>query len=101
MNDLVDLYSEEAAGARAAERHFREVGATSAATARAPETLPPIDPQVMRRLVDAGRLREGAPGTFYLYERARRGGWSIVLRVLLWLALLLVPILMIQGGMGR
>lgn len=81
---------------------FRSHGAVSAATAAAGKDLPEVDAATFDRLLRSGAIREGAPGTFYLYEKppapfsARR-----FFSALLFFGLLsLVPMIVLQycGG---
>ena len=52
---------------------FGAAGADAPARAVPLVELPPLDPDVLGRLVDRGAVREGAPGTFYRYLPATRG----------------------------
>ena len=69
---LLALLAVLAAGARVRDRPveeaFRAAGATSPDCARPRDALPPLPPDAFGRLVARGRVREGAPGTFYLYD---------------------------------
>jgi hypothetical protein len=47
------------------------MGATSAAGARLAAELPGIPALDLVELLDAGLVREGAEGSYYVYERAR------------------------------
>ncbi|MHB0964737.1 MAG: hypothetical protein ACYC5V_16175, partial [Gemmatimonadaceae bacterium] len=49
---------------------MRRLGATTPATACPDRELPHLTRERFRDLLDRGVLREGAPRTFYLYERA-------------------------------
>jgi hypothetical protein len=98
-----DLESSDAAFVAA----MRKLGATTAAAALAHRDLPPLARERFTVLVDLGVLREGAPGTFYLFERSAgvRAESDVAgsafrrfagLRAVFWLAVLLLPILLIQ-----
>jgi hypothetical protein len=100
-------YSELLSGERQFVAAMRALGATSSATAVAHRDLPSIPRERFRALVQTGVLREGAPGTFYLYEQATPMratssearspfGRSFWLRLPLWLAALLLPLLLIR-----
>ena len=86
---------------------MRRLGATSPATACPDRDLPRLTREQFRSLLDRGTLREGAPGTFYLYEHAvtstmepyRKSSVTtrgLLVRVLFWLLVILVPVLLIQ-----
>ncbi|MHB1097697.1 MAG: hypothetical protein ACYC3F_16180 [Gemmatimonadaceae bacterium] len=88
---------------------MRRLGATTPATACPDRELPQLTRERFRDLLDRGVLREGAPRTFYLYERAvtpsvvtpparTSTARAVVLRVLFWLVVILVPVLLIQRG---
>jgi hypothetical protein len=77
---------------------FRAIGAVSPATARAGKDLPKNYP-AFDTLLRQGVIREGAPGTFYLYEPPpgpRR--WHI--QLIFWAVIVIAPVLVIQycGG---
>lgn len=78
---------------------FRELGAVTPANARPGKEFPVVDANVFDNLLRKGVIREGAPGTFYLYEpppAPRR--WA--LHVLFWIAVLAVPVGIIQFCSG-
>jgi len=86
---------------------MRRLGATSPATACPDRDLPRLTRERFRDLLDRGILREGAPGTFYLYEHAitataatpRTGAVptrTLLMRVLFWLLVILIPVIFIQ-----
>lgn len=96
---LPTLLAASSARTRAVEAAFRDAGATSPAHAQPLTALPPLPPAALDRLVAAGRIREGAPGTFYLY--APSGGTAaarrrIVLTLVFWLAVMLIPLLLLE-----
>jgi hypothetical protein len=91
---------------------MRRLGATSPATACADRDLPRLTRERFRELLDHGILREAAPGTFYLYERAITATVAmpmpravssrrLLVRVLFWLLVILVPVLFIQLSQRR
>jgi hypothetical protein len=49
---------------------LRRRGAVAPSSALAHSELPPIPPSRLALLIDLGVIREGAPGSFYLYERS-------------------------------
>jgi hypothetical protein len=77
---------------------MREVGAISPATAR-PLTLLPDDvrPELERHL-QSGLIREGAPGTFYLFAPASppRTKARIVKAVLFWFLVIIIPVVILE-----
>jgi hypothetical protein len=77
---------------------MREVGAISPATAR-PMGLLPDDVRLdLDRYVQSGLVREGAPGTFYLFAPATPP-WTaarVVKAVLFWLLVVIVPVVILQ-----
>ena len=77
---------------------FREIGAVSSGTARAGKDLPPHSP-AFDALLRRGVIREGAPGTFYLYEPPR-GPRRWALRLIFWAVVILTPVLIIQYCAG-
>ena len=88
---------------------MRRLGATSPATACSDRDLPCLSRERFRDLLDRGVLREGAPGTFYLYEHAIISSVTtpparefrapaLALRLLFWLLVILVPVIFIQLG---
>ena len=86
---------------------MRQRGATSPATALRDRDLPRLSRERFRDLLDRGVLREGAPGTFYLYEHAVLASTmtlrssalparALLKSVLFWLVVILIPVIMIQ-----
>ncbi len=76
---------------------FRSAGAVSPAAARPLAALPPLPTDALDRCLESGRVREGTPGTFCLYERQRGTARKRLLALLgFWLIVILVPILVIQ-----
>jgi hypothetical protein len=86
---------------------MRQHGATSPATALRDRDLPRVSQERFRDLLDRGILREGAPGTFYLYDHAvppstatvRSSAFparALLKSVLFWLVVILIPVIIIQ-----
>lgn len=77
---------------------MRALGAVSPATARPLRELPDAVRARLDRLVYSGLIREGAPGTYYLFDVPRLPvPRSQVLRaVLFWFLVIIIPILVIQ-----
>jgi hypothetical protein len=74
---------------------FHALGATSPATARPGKELPVVDAVTFDSLLKRGVIREGAPGTFYLYENSsRRVG--LLKQSLFWFILIIVPMAIMQ-----
>lgn len=74
---------------------FRDLGAVTPANARPGKELPVMDADTFDSLLRRGVIREGAPGTYYLYEpKPARSGW--VRRAIFWLAVLIIPVTIIQ-----
>jgi hypothetical protein len=73
---------------------FRTLGAISPSTARPGSELPQETP-AFRNLLRRGVVREGAPGTFYLYEDQRAVEFFIR-QVLFWIVVIYIPIALIQ-----
>jgi hypothetical protein len=95
---LALLAAQHAARQRIVET-FERGGATSPTAARPLGTLGELDDAALRSCVDDGTIREGAPGTFYLYVRppTPRPGWSRVAKtIVFWIVLLLIPIAVLQ-----
>jgi hypothetical protein len=89
----VDI-SEFYAGENELRALFREIGAVSPASARSVKDLQ-IDASSFDRLVRRGVIREGAPGTFYLYEPAPAPSrW--VRQLIFWVFVIIIPIVIIQ-----
>lgn len=91
-------------GAAAAAHEHAVVASFQAVRATAPERAVPLgelpsppDAAVFARLLARGRVREGAPGTFYLYGDERPGrARRIVVSVVFWLVIMALPILALQ-----
>lgn len=77
---------------------MREVGATSPATARPTAMLPDDVRLSLERYVDAGLVREGAPGTFYLFA-PELPPWTrsrALKAIVFWLLVLIIPIVILE-----
>jgi hypothetical protein len=82
------------------------IGATSARRACRTSDLPLEVRGRLTELVDRGVIREGSPGSYYLYvptsdvshaSQKQPFRWRrLILTLILWLILLLVPVLFIQ-----
>jgi hypothetical protein len=88
------------------------IGARSPANAQPLAQLPRITARAIDELLDAGVVREAAPGTYYVYQRSRRAivapegvafgtassfGWRrFSMTVALWLLVLLAPLILIR-----
>jgi hypothetical protein len=73
---------------------FQTLGAISPHTARPGKDLP-LDTPAFKNLLRQGIVREGAPGTFYLYENQRAPGlW--IRQVLFWIVVVLIPVAIIR-----
>lgn len=84
---------------RAPIEEMRQIGAVSPATARPTRALPPAVVGRLDELVERGIVREGAPGTYYLFQATTRRGFSwrrFVLTILLWLLLILLPVAFVE-----
>lgn len=77
-----------------AARAMRELGAISPETARHTLELPPEVRSDLDRLVNEGLIREGSPGTFYLFLPAQLpvSRATIVKTISFWVLVLLMPI---------
>jgi len=78
---------------------FRGLGAVTPANARPGKEFPLVDSVTFDELLRRGVIREGAPGTFYLYEeQPGPSGWSraILPRILFWIALIGIPVGILQ-----
>jgi hypothetical protein len=73
---------------------FRALGAISPSTTRPGKELPQQTP-AFKNLLRRGVVREGAPGTFYLYERQRAPEYWIR-QVLFWIVVIIMPVAIIQ-----
>lgn len=77
---------------------MRDVGAVSPATALKASQLPELVREHLDYYVTLGVVREGAPGTFYLFVAPPPPAWSIRrigLLLLFWLLVIIVPVLML------
>lgn len=89
------------------DRSIREAfvarGAVSAGGARPLSDFPSIPPERFAELLDRGVIREGAPGTYYLYVRqpSARATRQFVMSLLFWILVLLIPVAVIQFSAGR
>ncbi|MFI5311173.1 MAG: hypothetical protein ACHQQ3_08080 [Gemmatimonadales bacterium] len=86
---------------------MRRLGATSPGAARPDRELPRLSLKHFRSLVDAGVLREAAPGMYYLFEGAtpplpasrsprQLPAGRLVRTLIFWLLVILLPILFLQ-----
>ena len=86
---------------------MRRVGATSPASACSDRDLPRLSRERLGILLDSGVLREGAPGTYYLYENAHPARVALPLsrpaparglvpRLIFWLIMILLPVIFLQ-----
>lgn len=78
---------------------FRALGAVSPTSARPGKEFPVVDATTFDNLLRRGVIREGAPGTYYLYE-APPNPQSLLLRVLFWIAVIALPMGIIQFCSG-
>jgi hypothetical protein len=84
-------------------------GAVSPRTACRRRELPPAVVERFSELVDRGLVREGAPGTYYLYVAAANPSRSpsgfnwrrFAATLLFWFVLILLPVALIQLSAGR
>ena len=82
---------------------MRELGATSPATARPFELLPDDVRTQLERLVQSGLVREGAPGTYYLFQPESLP-WTAgrILKAALFLFLVvIIPVVILQLSNSR
>ena len=84
---------------------LRSAGAVSPSSARSMSDLRCKTDASWQSLVDEGLVREGPPGTFYLYERPALAGaasgpqWKRLAKIFVfWIFILLLPIILIQFG---
>lgn len=87
---------------------MQAIGATSARRACRTSDLPLEVRGRLTELVDRGIIREGAPGSYYLYvsasgisnpnpnQRQPLRWRRLILTLILWLILILIPVLFIQ-----
>ena len=103
MSNLLHLsrLSVDAGAEQAAVHAWRAAGAVGPGNARPLAALPDVDPAVFERLLARGRLREGEPGRFYLYEGAEGGRGSLATRLWFWLLLIGLPVVLHQIFGGR
>ena len=82
---------------------MREVGAVSPATAR-PLTLLPDDVRVnLERYLQSGVIREGAPGTFYLFA-PETPPWTtarVIKAIVFWFLVVIIPVAILQLSNSR
>jgi hypothetical protein len=74
---------------------MRDVGAISPASARKASQLPELVRENLEYYVTLGVVREGPPGTFYLFVAPPPPAWSArrtILAVLFWLLVIIVPV---------
>ena len=82
---------------------MRELGATSPATARPFELLPDDVRTQLERLVQSGLVREGAPGTYYLFQPESLP-WTagrILKAALFWFLVVIIPVVILQLSNSR
>ena len=86
-----------------AKRAMRALGATGPEMARPASDLPDEIRSELGRYVDAGFLREGPAGTFYLDERrasaVRRN--QILKAVVFWFLVIILPLIILQISTSR
>jgi hypothetical protein len=82
---------------------LRAADAVSPASARSLDDLRCKADASWQSLVDEGRIREGAPGTFYLYERAAPASVAgiaprarLAKTLVFWVIIMLIPIVLIE-----
>jgi hypothetical protein len=97
------LLMEQRAAAAALRDAMRSGGAVSPATAKPLTALPPLSEAQFQWALERGVVREGAPGTFYLFESTSsgrsKGAW--IRTILFWLLIALIPVLLIQFSGSR
>ncbi|HVZ50025.1 MAG TPA: hypothetical protein VG916_14655 [Gemmatimonadaceae bacterium] len=84
---------------------MRARGATTPAQACDERALPRLSRAQFQVLVDLGIVREGAPGTFYLYGDAHMGPRAarrpplqrLAIVIFFWLLIILVPVLLLRS----
>ena len=87
-------------GQRAILDALRVAGATSAAAAVPRESLGAINEDSLGVLVREGIVREGAPGSYYLYEPPPRSRERLVKMLVFWLIVILLPVVLIWLSKG-
>lgn len=75
---------------------FRGLGAVTPANARPGKEFPMVDSRTFDRLLRRGEIREGAPGTFYLYEPSSPKAHQLLARLMFWIVLVAIPVGLIQ-----
>ena len=82
---------------------MREVGAISPATARPLTLLPDAVRLQLERLVQSGLVREGAPGTYYLFlpEPEPWTASRIVKAAIFWFLVVIIPVVILQLSNSR
>ena len=75
---------------------FRAIGAVSPATAKPEGDLAHGDEASFHTLLRYGVVREGAPGTYYLYDPPARPGYWLR-QVLFWIVVIILPVAIIQS----
>lgn len=81
-----------------ARKTMRNLGATAPELARPASDLPADVRSELGRYVDAGFIREGPAGTFYLHEgRASTTLRNQILKtVIFWFVVILIPVVILQ-----
>jgi hypothetical protein len=86
-----------------AKKGMQAIGAISPGTARPAGDLPDEIRSELGRYVDAGVIREGPSGTFYLDEdrasAVRRN--RIVTSVVFWFLVIIIPVIVLQISNSR
>jgi hypothetical protein len=82
---------------------MRELGAVSPATARRAFELPELVRSDLERYVVVGVVREGAPGTYYLFEvkKPPLTVARILVVLLFWLVVVLIPVAILELADAR
>ena len=74
---------------------MRSVGAVSPASAQKASQLPDVVREHLDYWVTLGVVREGAPGTFYLFVAPEPPAWSarrVTTVVIFWLIVIIIPV---------
>ncbi len=87
--------------AQMASEAMRRVGAVGAANAIAQADLPRELQDSLQPLVEAGVIREGAPGTYYLHESGRWSRGRILKAISFWFLVIIIPVIILQLSNGR
>jgi hypothetical protein len=75
---------------------LRVMGAVSPATSRPGKDLV-VDKSAFENLLRRGIIREGSPGTYYLYESETRTYYrTVVVNLFFWIGVILLPIGIIE-----